>query len=77
MIPDIIEPEPLDFSWFFFVGKVKLNLTTKEIGRLTLRMFGKLYKHYKNDHDLEQRMWKAGKTYADLHRQAQQDEEWF
>lgn len=78
MIPDITDdPEPMDFSWFWFVGKAKLNLSFKETGRLTLRMFGKLYQHYKDDHDLEMRLWKTDKTYADAHRKAQQDEEWF
>jgi hypothetical protein len=40
-------------------------------------MFGRLYQHYKNDYDLEMRLWKADKTYADAHRMSQQDEEWF
>ena len=78
MIPDIVdEPEPIDFTWFWFVGKAKLNLSFKETGRLTLRMFGKLYQHYKNDYDLEMRLWKADKTYAVAHKESQQDEEWF
>lgn len=78
MIPDITDdPEPIDFTWFWFIGRAKLGLTFKETGRLTLRMFGKLYQHYKNDHDLEMRLWKNDKTYADAYKQAQQDEEWF
>lgn len=67
----------MDFTWFWFIGRAKLGLTFKETGRLTLRMFGRLYQHYKNDYDLELRLWKADKTYADAHRMSQQDEEWF
>jgi hypothetical protein len=67
----------MDFTWFWFIGRAKLGLTFKETGRLTLRMFGRLYQHYKNDYDLEMRLWKADKTYADAHRMSQQDEEWF
>lgn len=79
MIPDIIddEQEPIDFSWFFFIGKSKLNLSFKETGRLTMRMFGKLYQKYKNDFDLEMRLWKNNMTYAEAYKKAQQDEEWF
>lgn len=67
----------MDFSWFYFIGSKKLNLTIHQTGRLTLRMFGKLYAHYKDDHDLEMKLWKSNTTYADAHRQAQKDEEWF
>ena len=67
----------MDFSWFFFIGKVKLNLSSKEIGRLTLRMFGRLYQHYKNDFDLELILWKNDQTYADAKKKQQADEEWF
>lgn len=67
----------MEFSWFYFIGKTKLNLTFKETGRLTLRMFGRLYKHYKDDHDLEMKLWKSNTTYAEAYKQSQRDEEWF
>ena len=70
------EPEPMDFSWFFFIGKAKLNLSFKETGRLTLRMFGRLYQYYKDDFDIEMRLWQSHKTYADVAREQHQDDEW-
>ena len=72
MIQDESDPV-IDFSWFYFIGRVKLMLTDKETGRLTLTMFNKLYGHYKNTWDMEMRMSKANVTYKEL----QQDEEWF
>ena len=77
MIPDVLgEPEPVDFSWFFFIGRAKLNLTTKEVGRLTFRMFGKLYKHYKDTFDIEMLLSKEGKTYAEIDSSNIQNELW-
>jgi hypothetical protein len=67
----------IDFSWFLFIGRTKLNLTFKETMRLTLTMFNKLYKHYKDDWSMEMRMTHANMTYADVFKKAQQDEEWF
>ena len=67
----------MDFSWFAYIGKTKLNLSLKETGRLTLRMFGRLYTHYKNDFDLEMSLWKSDTTYKKAALQALQDEEWF
>lgn len=67
----------MEFSWFYFIGKKKLNLSFKETGRLTLRMFGRLYQYYKDDFDLEMKMWKNHKTYEQLKREAQRSEEWF
>ena len=66
----------MDFSWFFFIGKTKLNLSFKETGRLTLRMFGRLYQYYKDDFDIEMNLWKGHKTYADVAREQHQDDEW-
>jgi hypothetical protein len=72
----VIEPEPIDFSWFYFIGRKCLNLTFKETGRLTLRTFNKLYQHYKNNWDLEMRLRTANVTYAEAHKTAQKSEEW-
>lgn len=40
-------------------------------------MFNKLYKHYKNDFDLEMRLKRANLTYAELYQKSQQEQEWF
>ena len=70
------ESEPIDFSWFYFIGKTKLNLSFKETGRLTLSLFERLYEHYKNDWSLEMRLSKANMTYAEAYNKQMQDEEW-
>lgn len=61
MIPD--EPEPLDFSWFIFIGLKDLNLKPKETMRLTLLQFTKLYQHYKNQFDFELSLTLSRTTY--------------
>jgi hypothetical protein len=72
------EEEPVfDFSWFYFIGKVKLGLSLKETGRLTLRTFNKLYQHYKDDWDLEMRLRNANMTYEEAFIKSQESEEWF
>lgn len=72
------ESDPvIDFSWFYFIGKVKLNLTFKETGRLTLTLFSKLYQHYKDDWDLEMNLRNANVTYAEAFVRSQKSEEWF
>ena len=76
MIQD--EPNPvIDFSWFYFIGKAKLNLSFKETGRLTLTMFNKLYGHYKDNWDFEMKLSNANMTYKDAYVRAQQEDEWF
>lgn len=75
MIQDEQDPV-IDFSWFYFIGKTKLNLSFKETGRLTMTMFNKLYGHYKNTWGLEMRLAHANMTYAEAFAKAQQDEEW-
>lgn len=66
----------IDFSWFWFIGRAKLNLTFKETGRLSLRMFNKLYQHYKDNFDMEMRLMNANVTYEDAFKKSQQSEEW-
>ena len=39
-------------------------------------MFNKLYKHYKNDFDLEMNLKNANMTYEKAYRKAQQQERW-
>lgn len=41
----------IDFSWIVFVGHCLLGFTVKEVGRMTLRRFTKLYEYYKNRYD--------------------------
>lgn len=68
---------PIDFTWFYFIGKAKLNLSFKETGRLTMTMFFKLYQHYKDTFDLEMRLRNANMTYEDAYENAEKAEEWF
>lgn len=77
MIHEDDEEIPIDFSWYWFFGKAKLNLSFKETGRLTLRMFSKLYQHYKDNFDIEMRLKNANVTYEDAFKEQQEDEEWF
>ena len=67
----------IDFSWFYFIGKAKLNLSFHETGRLTLTMFNKLYGHYRNMWDLEMRLSHANMTHSEAYNKSLKDEEWF
>lgn len=67
----------IDFSWFRFIGTAKLGLSYREVGRLTLSLFNKLYMHYKNTFDFEMRLFKANMTYEEAYTQSQKSEEWF
>lgn len=75
MIQDEYDPV-IDFSWIYFIGKTKLNLSFKETGRLTLKMFNKLYEHYKNNWDYEMKLSNANMTYKEAFIKSQQEEEW-
>ena len=77
MIPDEDEPEPIDFTWFYFIGRTRLCLSFHETGRMTLTLFNKLYRHYKDMWDMEMRLTKANMTYEDAYKKSQQDQEWF
>jgi len=72
-----VEDEPVDFTWFYFVGRNKLGFTFKEVGRLTLRTFNKMYQLYKNDFDMEMRLKNSNTTYQELEKKQIEDEEWF
>jgi hypothetical protein len=61
----------------YFIGKAKLGLSFKETGRLTIKMFNKLYGHYKDNWDFEMRLTQSNMTYREAHLKSQQDEEWF
>jgi hypothetical protein len=58
------------------VGKKLLGFSEKEVGRMTIRKFMRLYDHYKNNFDLELALKRRGITYAQLNELQIQDEEW-
>lgn len=45
---------------------VKLGLSYKEVGRLTPKLFGQLYKEYRDNFDLELYLKASNKTYEDI-----------
>lgn len=51
-------------------------MTFKEVGRLSLTMFNKLYTHYKNDFDFETTLRRANLTYKEAFKRSQESEEW-
>ena len=51
-------------------------LDKKEIGRLTIRQFLELYQAYKDTFDIELILMSARKTYADIKKQQDAEEEW-
>ena len=78
MIPDDEDINPvIDFSWYYAIGKIKLGLSFRETGRITLRLFNKLYKHYKEAFDLEMRLKATNTTYEEAYKKANADLEWF
>lgn len=74
-MPDEVDPH-IDFTWFYFIGRARLNLTDKEVGRLTLTTFNKLYKHYQDTFSTEMRLKNANMTYEEAYNKAQADQEW-
>ena len=78
IIPDEEDGDQvIDFTWFYFIGRTKLNLTFKEVGRLTLRTFNKFYQHYKDTFDLEMKLKASDTTYAELKKKSIKQQEWF
>lgn len=69
--------EIIDFTWFYSIGITKLLLSEKRIGRMTLNLFLKLYKHYKDTFDLEIRLKNSNMTYEDLKIKQRKSDEWF
>lgn len=72
-----MDNEPIDFTFYYFIGKAKLGLSFKETGRLTLTLFNKLYGHYKDDFDLEMTLRNKNTTYDAAYKKIQAEEEWF
>ena len=66
----------MDFSWIYYIARAKLMLDKKEIGRLTIRQFLELYQAYKDTFDTELILMLARKTYADIKKQQDAEEEW-
>ena len=77
MIHEDEEQEPIDFSWIYFIGMAKFNLSVKEISKLTIKNFLKLYQQYKDNFDLEMRLRLSNTTYAELEAKMDKSEEWF
>lgn len=71
------EVGPIDFTWFYFIGRNKLWLSFHDVGRMTLTLFNKLYAHYKDDFDLEMILRASNTTYAELYEKTQKQQEWF
>ncbi len=67
----------MDFTWYYFVGRNKLGFEYKQVGRLTLTLFNKLYKHYKDNFDMELRLKNANVTYEEAFNRQQEEQEWF
>lgn len=51
--------------------------STKETGRLTLRLFLKYYQCYKNTFDLEMMMKASNTTYRKIKEQQEESDKWF
>lgn len=55
----------------------KFGLTPKQIGRMTLTLFNKLYDHYKNTFDFEMMLYKTGTTHKQAYEKSQESDKWF
>lgn len=70
------EPTAIDLTWYFFIGMTKFSMSEKRVGRLTLTLFNKLYKCYKDNFDMEMMMNKSGITYHQANKKALEKELW-
>ena len=52
-------------------------MSFKETGRLTLKLFNKLYQHYKDNFDLELSLKLSRKTYSSMEIEQEKAEEWW
>ena len=77
MIQEDDDDPVIDFSWFYFIGKTKLNLSFKETGKMTLTMFNKFYQHYQDNWGMEMRLSKGNMTYSEAKAKAREAEDWF
>ena len=67
----------MDFTWYYFIGGTKLGIDYNKVGRLTLTLFNKLYKHYKNEFDKELLLTANKITYAEATKRTYEEQEWF
>ena len=68
----------IDFTWFYVIGRTRLGLSFREVGRLTLNLVLRLYKHYKDAFDTELMLRRANMTYAEAEAKAYKREtSWF
>ena len=54
-----------------------MGLEYDKVGRLTLTLLNKLYKHYKDIFDMELRLTNANMTYEEALNKREQEQEWF
>jgi hypothetical protein len=78
IIPDYDEATvtPIEFAFYYYVGKAKMGLSFHEVGRMTLTTFNKLYKQYREVFDVELRLQRSQMTYQELFKKSQESEEW-
>lgn len=76
MIHDEVIDPTINFAWFRFIGRTKLALTNKEVGRLTIREFNAEYQLYKDNFDFEMLLTATRTTYAKAKQNSQKAEEW-
>lgn len=55
----------------------RFNISLKESGRLTLKQFLGFYKAYKTTFDMELLLTLSKKTYADIEKESNKQDEWF
>jgi hypothetical protein len=60
-----------------YIGRAKLNLSEKEVWRLTIREFLNLYQAYKDQFDTELMLRLNRKTFAQAEGEALKAQEWF
>jgi hypothetical protein len=60
-----------------YIGRAKLNLSEKEVWRLTIREFLNLYQAYKDQFDTELMLRLNRKTFAQAEAENLKAQEWF
>lgn len=63
----------IDFAWILYIAIKKLGLSRKEAGRLKMYEFSQMYRSYKEDFDLEMKMYRAGICYSSLSGESEDD----
>jgi len=60
----------------YYIGSAKLNLTLKEVGRLTMKQFLEMYQAYKDTFDFELMLSVTRKTYESVRREQERSMNW-